>query len=55
MVLSGLKVLALDKDYYVLYKELLSRIKHVNLAEERDYMDLWIKSLYLGSFAKNNE
>ncbi len=50
MVLSGLKVLALDKDYYVLYSELLSRIKHVNLAEERDYMDLWIKSLYLGPF-----
>lgn len=48
MVLSGLRVILLNKDYLVDYKRIVGRIIHVNLAEEEDYMKVWIESLKLG-------
>ncbi|MET1160081.1 MAG: ASKHA domain-containing protein [Thermoprotei archaeon] len=49
MVLTGLKVMVFEKKYYEVYRELIPRIKHVNLAEEPSYTDLWIGCLNIGS------
>jgi uncharacterized 2Fe-2S/4Fe-4S cluster protein (DUF4445 family) len=45
MVLSGLRVMLLESGAWSLYKDLLQRIEHVNPAEEKGYMELWIRNL----------
>ncbi len=49
MVLTGLRVILLQKKYLTGYREILNRVEHVNLAEEPNYMDVWMKNLLLGS------
>ncbi len=45
MVLSGLRTILLRKEYLIDYESVLSRVEHVNLAEEENYMRIWIESL----------
>ncbi|MCD6487596.1 MAG: DUF4445 domain-containing protein [Desulfurococcales archaeon] len=45
MVLPGLKTLLFNRKHYKYMLELLPKIRHVNLAEEKDFMNKWIKNL----------
>lgn len=49
MVLSGLKVMVLDSNMFKMYRFILEKIIHINLAEEEDYMRTWINSLNIVS------
>jgi len=48
-VLAGLKPYVFDKGFYERMNNLLPEIRHVNLAEQPDYMKIWVDSLNLGS------
>jgi len=45
MVLSGLRAILLRKEYLTDYDSILNRVEHVSLAEEKNYMEIWIESL----------
>ncbi len=45
LVLTGLRIAVMDRDYYMLHGKLLRSIRHINLAEEENYMRVWINSL----------
>jgi uncharacterized 2Fe-2S/4Fe-4S cluster protein (DUF4445 family) len=47
MVLSGLRVMALDSRYYTMYKSLVKQVVHINLAEHPDYTSEWVENLKL--------
>lgn len=47
MVLSGLRVMALDSRYYTAYKSLVKQVVHINLAEHPDYTSEWVENLKL--------
>ncbi len=49
LVLLGLKIMALKRNYYSKYSEIRGKIYHINLADEPNYMDVWIKELYFNS------
>ncbi len=49
LVLLGLKIMTLKRDYYSKYNEIRKGIYHVNLADEPNYMDVWVKELYFNS------
>ncbi len=49
MVLTGLRVMLLNKDYFTEYRRIINMIKHINLAEQPGYMEEWIKNLDLSS------
>ncbi|MCD6301695.1 MAG: DUF4445 domain-containing protein, partial [Staphylothermus sp.] len=49
LVLTGLKIMALKKDYYSKYSELRRKLYHVNLASEPNYLDIWVKELNFNS------
>ncbi|HEC96093.1 MAG TPA: DUF4445 domain-containing protein, partial [Euryarchaeota archaeon] len=49
LVLLGLKIMALKRDYYSKYNEIREKLYHINLADEPNYMDVWVKELYFNS------
>ncbi|ADI31521.1 ASKHA domain-containing protein [Staphylothermus hellenicus] len=49
MVLSGLKIMMLDSSMFKIYRSILEKIAHINLAEDKDYMKTWIKCLNIVS------
>jgi uncharacterized 2Fe-2S/4Fe-4S cluster protein (DUF4445 family) len=49
LVLSGLRVMWLSREYFTMWRSLLKRIQHINLAEHPDYTRVWVESLELKS------
>ncbi len=49
LVLLGLKIMVLRRDYYSKHNEIRRKLHHVNLADEPNYMDVWVKQLYFNS------
>ncbi len=49
LVLLGLKIMTMKRDYYSKYNEIRGKLYHINLADEPNYMDVWVKELYFSS------
>ncbi len=53
MVLSGLRVMALDSKYYTMYESLARQIVHINLAEHPSYTSEWLENLNITNSCDN--